>query len=66
MTASEYRTLIQQWGLTAIPNGRYGNEALHQDREGQVWRITDPETLSEDERDAMIAVYRRRLGIQNH
>jgi len=66
MTSDEYRTIIRQWGFTPVPGGRFGNEVLHQGPNGEFTRITDPETLLPEEREAMIDRYRKRLGIQNH
>ena len=63
MTQDEYREVIFALGLTPIKPS-YEGATLHVDREGLITSVPDPEGLSPDERVAMIALIRTRLGIR--
>lgn len=62
LTADDYRTCIRGFGLTPV-KASYEGSTLHVDREGQHHLIPDPDTLSPDERPAMIDLIKWKLGI---
>lgn len=62
MTCDEYRAFIRALGLTPIKPSHDG-ATLHQDRDGEIIRVIDPEGLSEEEREGLCVLIQARLGI---
>lgn len=57
MTADEYRECIRAMGLTPR-RPSYSDATIHQDRDGGFVNVPDPETLSEMEREDVLAFIR--------
>ncbi|HWU60831.1 MAG TPA: hypothetical protein VN112_02280 [Ensifer sp.] len=57
MTTDEYRAALKMLGLTPVKPS-YDGAILHQGRDGCFYTIPNPETLSDEERDNMIDLYR--------
>jgi hypothetical protein len=47
--------------LTPI-KASYSGATLHQDREGEIYSIPDPETMEPEEREAFLKLLKARLG----
>lgn len=62
MTADEFRACVKALGLTPIKPS-YNGATLHQDSEGEIHRVIDPDELSEEERRAFYELLKDRLGI---
>jgi len=65
MTADEYRAGIKALGLTPIKPS-FGGATLHQDKDGEIVRVIDPDQLSESEREATYQLMKARLDITSH
>lgn len=65
MTTGEYKAIIKAWGYTPR-RPSYDGATLYEGPDGDFTSIPDPETLSVDERSAMLDLIRLRLGITNH
>jgi hypothetical protein len=62
MTPDGYRVVIREMGLTPIGRSN-GFSTLHQDRDGQIRQVPDPEPMTPEEREAFISVIKLRVGI---
>lgn len=63
MTVDEYRACIKSLGLTPCRPSFQGS-TLHQTREHGIFQqVEDPDHLSPEERIAMIALIKLRMGI---
>lgn len=60
MTIDEYKAQVRAMGLTPR-RPSYIGATIHEDRDGQMHSIPDPEGLSEEERKDMIGLIRMRL-----
>jgi hypothetical protein len=65
MSPDGYRTMVKSLGLTPC-RPSFNRHTLHTDRTGAIHRIPDPEYLSPEEREAMIELIKRELGINTH
>lgn len=65
MTPDEYRAIVRAMGLTPVKPS-YDGATLHVDREGLHSSIPDPESLSIEERQGMIAIIKSRMQIEDH
>jgi hypothetical protein len=61
MTPDDYRAAVRTSGLKPCKPSFQGS-TLHEKRDGEFQQVPDPEHLSPEERVAMIAVIKTRLG----
>ena len=64
MTPEEYKAAVEAAGLTACKSPFQGS-TLHKTRDGYFQQVPNPEHLSPDERIAIIAVIKVRVGGPN-
>jgi hypothetical protein len=65
MTPDEYRAIIIASGLTPCRPSFQGS-TLHKTSDGEFLQVCDPEHLNSEERAAIVAVVKARLGIADH
>ena len=61
MTAAEFRAKLRALGLTPARN-TYNGGAIYQDRAGDFHNVPDPDTLTSEQREALIALFEGILG----
>jgi hypothetical protein len=61
MTTEEYKAAIEAAGLAPC-KAPFQGSTLHKTRDGYFQQVPNPEHLSPDERSAMIAVIKARVG----
>jgi hypothetical protein len=64
MTSEEYKSAIDTAGLTPCKPPFQGS-TLHKTRDGKFQQVPNPEHLSPDERIAIVATIRARVGGPN-
>jgi hypothetical protein len=64
MTPDEYKAVVDAVGLTPCKPPFQGS-TLHKTRDGKFQQVPNPEHLSPDERVAIIAVIKARVGGPN-
>jgi len=65
MSSDAYRAIVKSLGLTPCRPSHDG-ATLHRDRQGEVWRVEDPERFSPERRLALIELLKLRMGVTTH
>lgn len=65
MDEAAYKAIVRSLGLTPCKPSFQG-ATLHQDRDGHFQQVTDPDTISDEERASIIALLKWRLGVADH
>lgn len=65
MTVDEYRACVKALGLTPVKPS-YEGATIHEDRDKELYRIIDPEELTEDERKDVFDMLKARMGFSDH
>jgi hypothetical protein len=65
MTSQDYRAAIRALGYTPV-KPTYNGATLYVGRDGMHTTIPDPEGLSPEEREGMIAFLKMREGLSSH